>query len=61
MKCRVREEGSRGSESHCSAISREVLNITLFAQCKPKLMPGFIRCQIYKGLAIGLKLKSEIS
>lgn len=61
MKCRVTEEESKGSESHCYIISREVLNITLFTQYKPKLMPDFIRCQIYKRLAIGLKIKSEIS
>lgn len=57
MKCGVREEGSNGSESHCYAISREVLNITLVAQYKLKLVPDFIRCQIYKKLAIGFKIK----
>lgn len=53
----VREEGSKGSESLCYIISREVLNITLFAQYKPKLMPDLIRCQIYERLAVGLKMK----
>lgn len=46
---------SKGSASHCDVIFREVLNITLFAQYKPQLMPDFIRCQIYKRLAMGLK------
>lgn len=61
MKCGVREEGRKGSESRRYISSREMLNITPLARYKPKLMHDFARCQVYKRLAIVLKIKSEIS
>lgn len=59
LKCRVREEGSKRSESHCYDIQHFSADNILFAQYKPKLMLNFIRCQIYKRLAIGLKIKTS--
>lgn len=61
IKCRVRGEGSKESESYCFLVSREVLNIKPLALYEPQVIPDFIQDHIYKRLVIGLKIQSKIS
>lgn len=61
MKCRVRGEGSKGSESYCFLVYRKELNIRPLALYELQVIPDFIQDLIYKRLVIGLKIQSEIS